>query len=186
MRILWAARWEHDKNPEDFFEALKILKTRGIDFRVSVIGQQFREIPEVFGWGKGYFAKYIDRWGYQEGRGEYEKALKEADVFVSTAEHEFFGISAVEAGLAGAYPVLPKRLAYPEILALDGENAVEEFFYDGSVTALAEKLTMLSGRVEKGCLLGEDTERIVRLMERYRWDNLASVLDEAAEKIMSE
>ncbi|MHC4913240.1 MAG: tRNA-queuosine alpha-mannosyltransferase domain-containing protein [Planctomycetota bacterium] len=186
LRILWAARWEHDKNPDDFFEALKVLKTRGINFRVSVIGQQFREVPEVFGWAKRYFVKHIDRWGNQQRRAEYEKALKQADVFVSTADHEFFGISAVEACLAGAYPVLPKRLAYPEILGLDEEEVVEKFFYDGSVTALADRLTMLSERIEKGCLLDEDTDRVVRLMDRYRWANLASVLDEAAEKVMLE
>ena len=28
LRILWAARWEHDKNPEDFFAALKVLKEK--------------------------------------------------------------------------------------------------------------------------------------------------------------
>ena len=41
----------------------------------------------------------------------------------------------------------------------------------------------MSERVEKSCLLDEDTDRVVRLMERYRWSNLANVLDEAAEKI---
>jgi len=186
LRILWAARWEHDKNPDDFFEALKILKTKGINFRVSVIGEQFREVPEVFGWAKRYFAKNIDRWGYQENRAEYEKALKQADVFVSIADHEFFGISAVEASLAGAYPVLPKRLAYPEILGLDEGGMVEEFFYDGSVTALADRLTMLSGRAEKDCLWGKNPGRVIQLMKRFTWSDLASVLDEAAEKVMSE
>lgn len=186
LRILWAARWEHDKNPDDFFEALKILKTRGINFRVSVIGQQFRQIPEVFGWAKRYFAKHIDRWGYQKRRAEYEKTLRQADVFVSTADHEFFGISAAEAALAGVFPVVPKRLAYPEILGLNKKQETEEFFYDGSVTDLADRLTMLSERVEKGCLLDEDTGRIARLMERFTWGNLATVLDQAAEKVMSE
>ena len=183
LRILWAARWEHDKNPEDFFKALKALKDGGVDFRVSVIGEQFREVPEVFEWAQRYFAEHIDRWGYQESRAEYEKALKEADVFVSTAGHEFFGISAVEAGLAGAYPVLPKRLAYPEIIGLDEEEGAEEFFYDGSVTALTDRLTVLAKRVEKGSLWGEDTGRIVRLMGRYKWDNLGGVLDQAIAKI---
>ena len=183
LRILWAARWEHDKNPEDFFEALKILKARGIDFRVSVIGEQFRQVPEVFEWAKQYFVEHIDRWGYLEHRSEYENALKDADVFVSTAKHEFFGISAVEAGLAGAYPIVPKRLAYPEIMGLGREEGTEDFFYDGSVAALADRLIVLAERVGKDCMWGKDADRLVKLMERYKWDSLGSVLDEGVEKI---
>ena len=48
LRIVWAARWEHDKNPEDFFAALRLVKTRGEAFRLSVVGEQFRESPAVF------------------------------------------------------------------------------------------------------------------------------------------
>jgi len=33
---------------------------------------------------------------------------------VSTAQHEFFGLAVVEAIAAGAFPVLPNRLVYPE------------------------------------------------------------------------
>jgi glycosyltransferase involved in cell wall biosynthesis len=183
LRILWAARWEHDKNPEDFFEALKIIKAAGTDFRVSVIGEQFREMPEVFEWAKQHFAEHIDRWGYQESRSEYEKALKEADVFVSTANHEFFGISAVEAGLAGAYPVLPKRLAYPEIMGHGKEEGIEEFLYDGSVADLSDRLIAMAERAKKGCLPSEDTDRLIKLMERYKWDNLGRVLDQAVANI---
>ena len=183
LRILWAARWEHDKNPDDFFAALKILKTKGINFRISVIGQQFRGAPEVFEWAKQYFAEHIDLWGYQRSRAEYERALKLVDVFVSTADHEFFGISAVEAGLAGAYPVLPERLSYPEIFRLGEKEATEDFFYDGSVTALADRLIMLSERVEKDCLWGKNADRVIQLMKRFTWSNLAGVLDEAAEKV---
>ena len=29
MRIVWAGRWEHDKNPEDFFAAMKKVKKAG-------------------------------------------------------------------------------------------------------------------------------------------------------------
>jgi len=38
MRILWAARWEHDKNPACFFEALKMLKEWGVEFRGAFSG----------------------------------------------------------------------------------------------------------------------------------------------------
>ena len=112
--------------------------------------------------------------------------MKQADVFISTANHEFFGISAVEAGLAGAYPVLPRRLAYPEIFALSEEDSIEEFFYDGGAAGLADRLTALAERVEKDCLWGEDDERVMRLMKRFTWSNLAGVLDEAVVKVISQ
>jgi len=181
MRILWAARAEHDKNPDDFFRALKIIKDKAVDFRLSVIGQQFRDVPEVFAWAGDYFTDNIDRWGYQQTRAEYEQALIEADVFVSTANHEFFGISAVEAIAAGAYPVLPNRLAYPEILDLGKEKNAEEFFYDGTVEALVGKLMQLADRVRKKNLWqGINTAQ--QLVKRFEWPNLAPVLDRAIEK----
>jgi hypothetical protein len=37
-----------------------------------------------------------------------------ASIVVSTAEQEFFGVSIVEAMHAGAFPVLPRALVYPE------------------------------------------------------------------------
>lgn len=184
VRILWAARWEHDKRPEDFFEALKILKSKGIRFRISVIGQQFREVPEVFESGRKLFAEQIDHWGYQRSRGEYEKTLAEADLIVSTAEHEFFGISVVEAIAAGAYPVLPKRLAYPEVLGLSEDEDREEFFYDGGVKNLADRLALLAGRVEKADLQAGQ-QRAAQLIERFKWRNLAPILDKAVEEVVS-
>ena len=144
IRILWAARWEHDKNPDAFFLALKSLKLSGVDFRISVIGEQFRERPPIFDWARQYFFHHIDRWGFQESRQDYEEALMEADVFVSTANHEFFGITAVEAIAAGAFPLLPNRLAYPEILDTKVAGDMSSFFYERESDGLADRLRELS------------------------------------------
>ncbi|MHC4552532.1 MAG: tRNA-queuosine alpha-mannosyltransferase domain-containing protein, partial [Planctomycetota bacterium] len=142
VRILWAARWEHDKNPEDFFASVKILKDKGVEFRLNVIGEQFRDQPEVFDWAKAYFADHIDRWGYQPSRSEYEKALAESDIVVSTANHEFFGIGMLEAITAGCRPVLPDRLSYPAIIeSLTDDGA--DYIFDGSVKSLARHLEAL-------------------------------------------
>lgn len=181
IRILWSARWEHDKNPEDFFKALKIIKTRGIDFRVSVIGQQFRNTPEVFDRARNYFAENVDQWGYQQ-KNDYQAALTKADLIVSTANHEFFGLSVTESIAAGAYPLLPKRLSYPDILQLDKSPQNEEFFYDGSVNNLASKIEALANRIENVGLRQNNPNKAKKITERFEWPNLIFLLDDAVEE----
>ena len=41
--------------------------------------------------------------------------MNDADIALSTADHEFFGISMVEAAMAGCYCLVPNRLSYPEL-----------------------------------------------------------------------
>jgi glycosyltransferase involved in cell wall biosynthesis len=183
LRILWAARWEHDKNPEEFFEALGHLRDRQIPFRISVVGEQFREVPEVFARAREHFADHLDRWGYQQDRADYEAALLAADVFVSTAAHEFFGLSAVEATLAGAYPVVPDRLAYPEVFDLQGDPGVREFFYEDSATSLADRLEELAHRLESNGSLFPAGAPIRSRLQRFEWTNLAPILDDAVEQV---
>jgi glycosyltransferase involved in cell wall biosynthesis len=176
LRILWAARWEHDKDPDTFFAALDRLRDGGTPFRVSVVGERFRDVPPVFARARERFAGQVDRWGYQEARADYERALLDADVVVSTARHEFFGISIVEAVAAGAFPVVPRRLAYPEVLAAD---ANPDFFYDDGAPGLARRLAALAARVEAGDLWDGDAKRGRRTVAPYLWDALAPVLDDA-------
>ena len=48
LRIAWPHRWEHDKNPDSFFECLLRLKSEGFRFRVAVLGESYNEKPPVF------------------------------------------------------------------------------------------------------------------------------------------
>ncbi|UCD49994.1 MAG: DUF3524 domain-containing protein [Phycisphaerales bacterium] len=183
LRLLWAARWEHDKNPEDFFTGLRMLKARGAAFRISVIGEQFRESPEVFAQARIEFADHIDRWGYQEHRIHYADALGQADVFVSTANHEFFGLSAIEATRAGAYPLLPKRLAYPEIFGGPDGGASAPFFYDGTPEALAGKLAEAVQTLAQGMSLYNRSRDLRQRLKCLEWPALAPRLDDAMEQL---
>lgn len=182
LRILWAARWEHDKNPELFFEALEIIKKSGVKFSLNVIGQSFRDCPDIFAKAHEFFSNHIDHWGYQKARADYEHVLTQADVVVSTANHEFFGISMVEAIAAGAYPLVPDSLSYPEIIGLDRIEKTEQFFYDGSSHDLADKLSTLAAQINEGELFS-GLIKPVTMTDRFKWHNLAPAYDEALDKI---
>ena len=184
-RILWVARWEHDKNPELFFEAIYRLQDEGCDFSLSVIGEQFHDTPNKFNAAHSHLKGRIGRWGFQPTRLEYERALSEADIVVSTADHEFFGVSVVEAAAAGAYPLLPRRLAYPEIFEAEDDSSATEFFYDGSLDDLVEKLRVLLAAAVGGRLWERRPDRLSSVVEKYYWPNLAPRLDAALDKLVS-
>jgi len=175
LRILWAARWEHDKGPDDLLAALDLLATRGTDFRLGVIGEQFAETPSAFAAIERRFADRIDHWGFQEGRAAYLACLAWADVIVSTAHHEFFGLAVVEGAAAGCLPLLPPRLAYPEIFPPDHGHAPS--FYDGTPAGLAKALTDAATRLAHDDLWQEAPDRARRAVDRFTWPILAPQLD---------
>lgn len=114
-RILWNHRWEHDKNPEEFFQALFALKAADVPFELIVAGQSFANQPAIFAEAKDKLSDRLIHWGFVEQSHDYQKILATTDYVVSTAHHEFFGLSVMEAALAGATPVVPAHLSYPEI-----------------------------------------------------------------------
>lgn len=180
LHILWAARWEHDKDPKTFFAALTELKKSGVSFQLSVIGQQFKKVPPIFAEARKQFREEIVRWGHQPTRADYENALREADVIVSTARHEFFGISVIEAADAGAFPLVPNALAYPELL---DPKTNPDFFFDGTVKDLVANLSTLEDRHRGGDLWNGDRQRARRLALQYRWPKLALSFDEAIQEM---
>lgn len=114
--VLWNQRWAYDKNPSAFFRVMNRLDDAGVPFRLILAGKHFREQPEEFEQAFERYAERILHYGYAEDFAEYSRLLHRADVVVSTARHEFFGVAVQEAIYCGCHPVLPNRLSYPELI----------------------------------------------------------------------
>jgi glycosyltransferase involved in cell wall biosynthesis len=111
--VLWNHRWDPDKGIDEALAVLGRLAAQGADFRVVLAGEVFAGQAEQLAGAVEGLGDRVVHAGHLDEDG-YVNALHAADVVVSTARHEFFGVSVVEAMYAGALPLLPSRLVYPE------------------------------------------------------------------------
>jgi tRNA (Thr-GGU) A37 N-methylase/glycosyltransferase involved in cell wall biosynthesis len=134
--IVWNHRWEFDKEPELFFEALDEASKRGMDFRLALLGENFQLVPKPFAAARERYGERVVQYGYIESRKEYHDWLRRGSIVISTAKQENFGISVVEAVRHGCIPLLPDRLSYPEIIP----RAFHEHVLYKDLPELIEKL----------------------------------------------
>jgi len=140
--ILWNHRWEYDKKPELFLQLLHILRDKGFNFSLALLGARAGKTPAVLAAIRELFDQQIVADG-MVSRAEYEQWLGKAEFVVSTAIHEFQGLSVQEAVSAGAIPVVPDALCYREQYA---ENCR---YPSGDMLAAAEKMIRSTGKSEK-------------------------------------
>jgi len=166
--ILWNHRWEYDKNPEEFFHALFKLNEHGVDFRVAILGEHFRQKYPIFETACETLGDKIVHYGYAEDFADYAQWLHRSDIIPVTSRQEFFGASLVEAVYCGCYPLLPIRLTYPELFPYE---TYSDLFYH-NFQELVKKLTE--------ALLSIKTIRqqsFRQCVEQYSWQRMASKYD---------
>ncbi len=139
--ILWNQRWEYDKNPAEFFAALYQMLDEGHDFNVILAGENFRNQPAEFEEARQRLGARVLHYGYAADPAEYARLLWQADIVVSTAIHEFFGLATVEAIYCDCYPILPHRLAYPELIPPESHDRYLYRDFDGLLERLRWTLT---------------------------------------------
>ena len=167
--LLWNHRWEYDKDPGAFFAALYGLQERGVAFRVAMAGANQGLPSRLFVDARRRLADHIVQWGRLPAFADYASLLWEADVVVSTALHDFFGAAIVEAVYCGCRPVLPRRLAYPELLP--PETHSEVLYDEGGL------VPMLLRAVAEGTPWSEEWQRT--WVSPYDWNVMARRYDEA-------
>jgi glycosyltransferase involved in cell wall biosynthesis len=186
--VLWNHRWEYDKNPDDFFRALLLLKDEGLDFEVAVLGEAYVEKPPIFDEASMRLGDRLVQLGYVRDFAAYAAWLWKADIVPVTSIQDFFGASVVQAIYCNCCPILPKRLAYPEHIppgkerpapSVEAPSAGEEqFFYEG----FPEMLALLRYRIENI----EETRKIRTqdFVRRYDWATMAPEYDEFFEDLI--
>lgn len=111
--IVWNHRWEYDKKPDDFLAVLQRLAHEGRDFQLALLGPRPERTPPALAAIRYQFADRIVVDG-RVSRAEYEQWLGRGQVVLSTAIHEFQGLSMLEAASAGCVPIVPDDLCYRE------------------------------------------------------------------------
>lgn len=170
--ILWNHRWEHDKNPGEFFKAIDALDDAGYDFELALLGENFRNVPHKFELAQKKYRPKIKQFGFAKDFSDYAQWLWRADVLPVTSIHDFFGISVVEAIYCGCVPILPQRLAYPELLP----ERSSQYFYNG-FDDLVEKLKL---SMEKK----RQDDQLDLFVEKFKWENMAPIYDAELQRLI--
>lgn len=131
LTVLWNHRWEYDKYPEALLLLASALLKRGLGIDLVLLGhgadrphavkQQLEQLVQA---SEG--ALRIVMSGFLP-KAEYRLWLQQADVVFGAARHEFQGLSLLEAASAGAFPVVPDALCYPEQYPAECLYPVDDF-----------------------------------------------------------
>ncbi len=175
--VLWNHRWEYDKNADEFFAALFQVADMDISFKVAVLGESFAQKPEPFMRAKQILGDRIVQWGYVKEESEYIQWLWRAHVLPVTSIQEFFGASVVEGIYCNCYPLLPKRLSYPELIPA---QTYPQHFYTHR-QELVQKLAMVLSDVP-------DLEKrsLRHCVERFNWKQMAVYYDDLFESLINQ
>ena len=171
--VVWNHRWSYDKNFPATLHVLTDLAKKGVAFQVALLGESSGGKAEApFHEAKKALGERVVQFGFCDSAKSYRAWLAKGDIVISSAIQENFGISVVEAMGHGCLPLLPHRLAYPEILPV-------AFHKDHLYTSRRDftlKLEALLGRFAQE---RKTTSSLAGRMAVYDWKHLISSYDDA-------
>jgi glycosyltransferase involved in cell wall biosynthesis len=173
--LLWNHRWEHDKGPDVLVTALKALIDRDERFHMIVTGEQVPSLtPAREELGTVLGDRLLHAGEVEDDR--YVELVASADVVISTARQEFFGISVTEAMYSGSFPVLPCALVYPERIPVEHHGLC---LYDG----LDELVDRCAWAIENRDAAADIASRLAATMARFDWSVMGPEYDQKLEHL---
>lgn len=174
--VLWNQRLEYDKNPELFIGALSELAREGLPFRVALCGERFGKPTERWEAEVESLGERVIYDGYAD-KETYRHLLWESAVTLSTANHEYFGISILEAIYCRVFPLLPARLSYPELIPAEFHA---HCLYHGRADLLKRLRRALTGETPANAI----TDGLAAAAARFDWSIIARQYDEVFESLV--
>jgi hypothetical protein len=172
--ILWNQRWEHDKGPEELKAIVEGLIASGVEFNMAMCGEVFISVPPTYAQIADLLGDRLVHSGWAD-RERYVDLLNKASVVLSTAHQEFFGIAITEAVAAGAHPVFPNRLVYPERIDGFGVDSDASLYESPD-----EAIRLVTGSLDRDTDLAAADRA-----ERFSWIEIAPKYDDALSSLMA-
>ena len=171
--ILWNQRWEYDKNPDQFVKLILKLARAGIDFELAICGEAFqrgKDQETPFTPLQKELPNQIIHFGFASAD-RYRELLWQSDITISTAKHEFFGISILEAVYCHTFPLLPDRLSYPELFPKGTHGAI---LYRNERELFDRLVTILPDHVRRKMV----TDSLSTHVKKYGWPQIIRQYDQ--------
>ncbi len=175
--VIWNMRWEYDKCPDVWLRALLAVADDGVAFRVAICGARQTHTDTSHDELLARLGPRIVHHGLADAE-LYADLLWRADVTVSTAVHEFFGIAVVEAMACGVFPLLPRRLSYPELVPAELHASV--LYFDEK--HLVHRLKWALAHPVERRAIAEQLAASVRA--RFDWDTMANTYRERIQLLL--
>jgi glycosyltransferase involved in cell wall biosynthesis len=163
--IIWNMRWDYDKCPDVFLRVLLAVARQGVAFKLAICGARQTFTDNALDDTLAQLQDRIVHHGLADAD-LYASLLWRADVTISTAVHEFFGIAVVEAMACEVFPLLPRRLSYPELVP--SEHHASVMYYDEA--HLAHRLTWALTHAAERRAIAEALAASVRA--RFDWQTM--------------
>lgn len=158
LTLVWNHRWEYDKGPDRLLAALRLFvaeRSQSVPVKIHVVGQQFRQEPQAFAELKPLLSRagLLGHWGFVADPKDYRQLLAQCHGVLSTALHDFQGLSVLEGAAAGCRPLVPDREAYPEWFAPCYRYASYPQQPDREARAMADSLLRWQADFQAGQLV---------------------------------
>jgi len=131
--LLWNNRWDDDKNPKLFLRLCRYLNRKQIKFNLILLGEKGNESEHCSTLLEKEFSKYILHSGYVKDYSTYINLIRRSSILPVCSDHDFYGISVMEAVINGVLPILPIDKVYQEFIPVSFHRDLyysshEEFF----------------------------------------------------------